>query len=153
MAPGLFLLIRRFQKLNAAVLCRKVPMLVNLFNWNRKRPVFIPYFENRPLAADHYYPVLFLISLDKTLASGSFVNFVAREDEFFPLGSEDGQQLLLVIRTHGLNQGLDRTFGGPVGVLVFFVHIAGPYRGARESPCRYAATKPDQYQKSRQTSG
>ena len=134
MALSSLLPVRRFQKLNPALLRRKAPVLANLFNWNRKRLVIIPYFENRLLTADPYYPVLFPISLDKTLASGSFVSFIAREDELFPLRSEDGQQLLLVIRTQCLNQGLDRTFRGLVGVLLFFVSIAWPYRGARIIP-------------------
>ena len=147
--------IRRFQKLNPALLRRKAPVLANLFNWNRKRPVFIPYFENRLPTADLYYPVLFLISLDKTLASGSFVSFIAREEEFFPLRSKDGQKLPLVIGTHGLNQGLDRTFWGHEGLLLFFVRIAWPYRGAGDHTysCRYAAAKPNRYQKCHQTGG
>lgn len=153
MAFSSFLLIWRFQEFNPALLRRKTPVLANLFNWNRKRLVVSSYFENRLLTADPYYPVLFLISSDKTFASGSFASFIAREDEFCPLRSEDCRQLLLVIRTQGVDQGLDRTFRGLVGVLFFLVRIAWPYRGAPVSPCRYAAAKPKRYQKSHQTSG
>src|SRR5208283_4557307 len=51
------------QKLFFAVLCRKPPLLPNPFDWNRKRPGFVPYFKNRLITADLCYPVLFLISL------------------------------------------------------------------------------------------